>query len=360
MCTLSGGAPLGTLTAPVQGSTNTFTFTVVCDAVAATANDYDITVAQVVNTAARGGGLPDGLNRLFPYTVDFKVDGATVPELSGTMSAVSPRNFRFTNDSVGGEVVRPSVPADTELNPAKGGNFLEFSLVAGGDTYEVTTLTQPLPIIGSTGPCTPATATPLTLAPAVTCPFFADDANGDSLYEFLFNIQGAGPLGAFDIEISSNGVVIPGGPQSAALTTTNELFQVVAYRATSADGPLVRVPRNAAFELIATWTGDATTSVQLAVSPPADANCLSTLGFICPNNEECTTSLFCATVPSTPTSIGVVAQAGTLSVTYEFFYNGVPFADLSTVSTGTKSFNFITPASFGAPPTQNGATPFVS
>ena len=154
---------------------------------AATSMIYDLLVTETL----RGGRVP--------YTVDFQVDGVTVPELSGVMQPVenaanvpgvlaTRRNFRFTNDGMRNNV------GDTELSPAPSEEFLRIvveRLTTGpmGDTYDLVASLQPNDINNeaSTACFSTTSGTPAATS-TVTCPFFADVSGGSPDYQFTLTV----------------------------------------------------------------------------------------------------------------------------------------------------------------------------
>lgn len=253
---------------PFTGVANTVnTATIVCTPANAATTPYTVTIGQSAPV---------------DYTVDFKVDGTTVPELSGTMSAVASRDFQFTNEFDGVNVVRPSTPTDTQLNPAKGGDFLSFALTVPttGDTYALEALEQPTGIAASPVSC-PTGSSDLTAA--FVCPFYADNVDGAFEYRLFFSATAADAalfeLLEFDLDISSNGVILPGGPQIAAGSGETALFTTFLIRADSGDGPVTITTETPPVEFKVTFTTAATVAVvenTIAVGVPAGANCVST------------------------------------------------------------------------------------
>ena len=261
---------------------------------------YRIEVQQVSNidTANAATGVLAGLNLLYDYTVDFKVDGETVPELSGEMKTFetifSPtvttseiRSFWFTNNvypdgatpGATNEVFVPGAPQDTQLNPAKGGNFLEFVLDNdGGDTYQITPLEEPLSITGVSGPCGTVPNVALTSDMPFSCAYYADNVAGAFEYRFFFSATSNGMTGneqldAFDVDIASNGVVIPGGPEVPPMSGRTALFTTFLIRADSGDGPVIVTEETPPVVIEITFTAAAGATVMLADASVAAAVC---------------------------------------------------------------------------------------
>ena len=354
-CTLANGMNLNTLSQPAAGSANTVAITVICPfRNSAAASPYAITVLQGLNSAT---GPPAGLNRLFEYTVDFKVDGETVPELSGKMQPVQStlfsgttgrRIFRFTNDNM-----RLTV-TDTELEPAKGGDFLQFVRISPGNaaTANLVRVDQPDGLVTGDNDICGATGTTQNLLTAdVSCPYYADNAAGAPEYNFFLQIDAGAntALGAFHINILSNGVEIPGGPNFPGSMFTNSLFQNLVFRADSADGPVIQYVSPAVFELKATWR-TVGPQVTLALTAATNLDCVASPAFTSTAVGSNTVSIFCRTYAAGTFMFtsNVGGTGGTID--YEFLYLGVrePLLSLSSAAASLR-FDFTAVGTEGTP-----------
>ena len=354
---------------------------------------YEIEVRQTTNvdTENMATGVLAGLNTYYDYTVDFKVDGETVPELSGEMkhtgtpdpaafplSMIDLRLFSFTNNvypdgatpGPTNEVFVPGAPQDIELNRAKGGNFIEFLLIDGSDTYEVTTEAEPLDIVGGTRSCFPKAATALSTGnAAVNCAFYAGDADGAFDFRFFISALPAASstgMSSFDIDIASNGVVIPGGPVLAANSEESAVFLTLLMRADSGDGPIATSVLTPAFLLKVSFTSN-TEDVTVDATGGGAGGCVHSNAFAGTGAQNYNVLIYCAdyNVGDYVFTAGVATTAIT-GATFEFFYQGVLQSNLSGTGDipviGTpRTITFTAPATEGDPLELTGAnTEFVN
>ena len=355
---------VGTGGGPTSGSFAGATLTVTCPFASTVGLDpYGLLVIQ---------STPGGGDR-FPYTVDFKVDGVTIPGLSGTMQPVEAplfdaddgtRFFRFRNDGMQG-----TIPTATELEPAKGGDFLSFVMPISGtnDLYEITPLAQPTALDGSTvntcGDTDVAIALP---AGPAKCEFYANDNAGAPEYRFYFTAKGdettSATLEPFRLNVLSNGIVIPGGPVVIPQhPTDNFLAKTFLIRADSGDGPIIMYEDNPPFVLKITYTaGDAMTLTTPTVAPGGFCDSLGSLGDAAAARTVMTS---CRDYAAGDYDFQVAFATGPIGAVFEFFYDGVLQPDLSGTTTSvvmTRNIRFAAPATRGDPLTMNGAgDPFV-
>ena len=364
-CTMDDMSTLPFTTMTPNSNDQPVTYTVICDFVnAVPAAPYDIQVNQ-----------NSGQTTFFPpvYVVDFKVDGETVPELSGLMNmnldytpgsiVDGQRNFRFTNLNE-----RNSV-ADTELAPSREDTFLYFSLgdfpVNMVDTFTISTLgTLPVGIDG---------ATPVECGPRFggtfpgeqfVCPTYGNENVGTPEYSFFITADAPNAdtaLSPFQIHVLNDIEEIPGGPDFGGNPGINSLYLILTFRADTSDGPIILYPTPAMLELKATWTGTAAMEqVTISFGTDPGAGCVASQAFACPDGQECVVSVFCPTFFSADYAFDS-SVTGSGLITYEFSYNGVPVPELSiTSAAATVDFAFAVPASADLPITQNGAMdPFI-
>ena len=334
---------------------STKTIVVVCtyDNTAVAATPYVIQVVQAQNAA----GAPPLSLGFVPYTVDFKVDGDTVPELSGTMSVVdgpfflgtaNTRTFRFTNE--GGRSV-----VDTELEPEKGGDYLDFILteVGGGttDTYEITPLAQPTDITTMRADVCGAIDTPITLpAGPAFCPLYADNVDGAFEYRFTLEASAAvEELIGFDLDIASNGVVIPGGPEVTPMSGSNLFVATFMIRGDGPDTAPTVVLETPPLLIEFTFTTAAAAVSLNEIAPPTGANCAVSQGYNPAEGLRRTVIVSCRDYAAGMYDY-TFGNAGATDVTYTTSVLGTVVPSLSgTVATLTTSIQIqlTTPATPG-------------
>ena len=204
-----------------------------CQFADASANDFDIQMVQTMDTGP-----------ILPYTVDFKVDGVTIPELSGEMQPVDAplftatdltRNFRFTNNNMRNTVVIK------ELDPAPSGDFLRIAVSsdATDDQFTFAIIRQP-GNIGGTDSCTaPATG---AAGLSLDCDFFAVGDFSMAAYEFTLDVAAGGTAGfdEYTITTTFNGVQV--AQQTVEASATAPPTQTFKFRVDSPSGPLIVLP----------------------------------------------------------------------------------------------------------------------
>lgn len=247
---IGGQGCLGTGTnTPAANFVGINVLTVTCPFADATTTAYDI---QMVQGAGASTVVP-------PYTVDFKVDGVTIPELSGEMQpvvandltgvTVNQRNFRFTNDNMQG-----TPPVVTELFPAPSGGFLEIVVTptGTGDGYALAIVREPANI-GGTGCAvttvagTPGPATPATDTQTLGCAFYGVGVTDMAGYEFTLTVTDAGSdtiLDGYTVTTRFNGVQVSERvvDMAAAGVATFPITETIKYRIDSPTGPLIALP----------------------------------------------------------------------------------------------------------------------
>ena len=358
----------GTVT-PGNNNIKPVVVTIMCSFEDATAPTvYDIQVEQEANSA--------GLDSLFSYTVDFQVDGNTVPELSGEMQPVvgssgvnvlsGQRNFRFTNSGM------RNIAVDTELDPARSDMFLAFELVTPAspvDQFALTTAGDlPLDITGAARIVCAAEENAMAFPDTrFGCPIYGDENKGVAEYRFYLAVkrpnQSTSPLSSFDINLLSNGVEIPGGPVYTG-TQDSAFFQTFLIRSDSSDGPIILLDDSPPFVLKVTFeaTGD---FVALAATPPAGGFCDTSNTFTGTTGMTYNVIISCRDYVAGDYQFNVGTPGAISGAVYDFFYDGVLQTALSGTgdipSTGGRSFRFTAPATRGDALTMNGAgDPFVN
>ena len=342
------GSPAGTI------------ITATCEYVGAIANtQYDLGVVQEANGAS---------GEFFPYTVDFMVDGVTVPELSGEMQPVAAavavdvaegsRNFRFTNDNMRNTV------ADTELAPVRRDMFLAFDLVTPAnpvDQFALTTVGDlPLDITRIARVVCDDEANGM-MFPDVrfVCPTFGDDEIGSAEYRFYLAVKATAAataaLADFHLDISSNGVVIPGGPVYIG-GQDSAFLKTFLFRADSGDGPVILYDDDPPFLLKVTFEApnpatDVVTTI--AGATPAAANCDSSNDFRGTAGMTYNVIISCRDYVAGDYTFTVDTDTTAITgAVYEFFYDGVLQTALSgtgdiPLAAGTQTFTFTAPATRG-------------
>ena len=138
-----------------------------------------------------------------PYPIDFKVNGVTVPELSGEFEPVTgttggltatQRNFLFTNDGATGNVVEAAV------DPPTAEALFTLTVVPPGttdDTLALTILDEPT--VGTDTSCVLA-------SPAVTCAY----GTGAFAFNLQVTVVDATPMGldGYDVDVSIGGTTV--------------------------------------------------------------------------------------------------------------------------------------------------------
>ena len=351
-CTFADGTALGAVPAPANNNVNTVTISIVCnfDNTALAANPYAITVTQ-----AAGGGSG---NR-FPYTVDFKVDGETVPELSGLMQPVEAplfggtpgeRTFRFTNEGDRAAVV-------TELEPTFNGNFLTFEVTSTGDTTDLTILQEPRQI-DDTPACVDNTNTAMTTS-SISCNSFKTPG-GMYLFSMIVNDENAAGLdGDVIVTTTADGTVVTPGfgiPMGTMIPDpTARLYQ---FRADTID-PVIPSEVEYTFFFQGRFTANGETLELQLTSIPATANCVAG-GQVTGTTVQTAAFIYCTNcVPGNYVFTAVLSNNGVGPI-YDFFFNGVINPLLSnggTPGATARTFSFTVPDVKGDPLTGVGVLP---
>ena len=342
------------------------TGTLTCRYIDATApNIYDITLSQSVG--------------MLPYTVDFKVDGVTVPELSGEMDpgpaandiplglTIGTRFFRFTNDAMRNTV------ADKELEPARVDVFLGFELLADpvpADDFSLTTIsTLPNDISGTPVVCGFENGGSNLSAERFVCPAYGDENQGAAEYRFFLSAKrpanAVDPLSPFHINLLSNGVEIPGGPFYTG-TQDTAFFKTFLIRSDSSDGPVILYDDDPPFVLKITFEApnpetDVVTTI--AGATPGAANCDSSNDFRGTAGMTYNVIISCRDYAAGDYTFTVDTDTTPITgAVYELFYDGVLQTALSgtgdiPLAAGTQTFTFTAPATRGDPLTAPLVTP---
>ena len=314
----------------------------------------------------------------FDYSVDFKVDGETVPQFSGVMKAVEgsafpestagDRAFRFRNDDGNGNFA--GEVTFTQITPPPNGALL-YLLVSGGANalVHLTVLKSPTTIHGfsscRTSPNPNTAVTPDTM-PFIRCTPYPVANTGETQYLFVAEItdNGSATTDAITVTTAVDGTVVTPGFGNPAQTANFPPFvQFYQFRIDSLDGPVVSSPGDIPFFFKAETTS--TDALELVLTTvPAGAGCVSGGPVTSDGTNPITAFIYCENYVAGDYVFTATLAGGTAQPIYDFFYDNALVSDLSDDATlafaASRAFTFTAPAARGDPLTMTGGAAFIN